>query len=101
MWDKRECPLSQAYMDDMAAIGSVVDLGAAIEVPWLLVHGEADTVVPISDSRDIRAAAGSRPELIEIKGVDHVFSGAGEAVNRLPLLAAIRLRNQEKPGAIG
>lgn len=80
MWDLPECPLSRAYMDDMAAIGSVVQLGAEIQVPWLLVHGDADTVVPLADSRDIRAAAGGRPDLFEVAGADHVFSGAGESM---------------------
>lgn len=76
MWDKPECPLSQAYMDDMDRIGTVVGHGAAIAVPWLLVHGDADTVVPVQDSRDIARRA-KRAELIELPHVDHVFSGAG------------------------
>ena len=39
MWDEPDCPLSQAYMDDMAQIDTVVRRGAEIVVPWLLVHG--------------------------------------------------------------
>ena len=78
MWDKPDCPLSQGYMDDMASIGTVVELGAQIGVPWLLVHGDADTVVPLQDSRDIVARAPTG-ELVELPGVDHVFSGDGEA----------------------
>ena len=77
MWDKPECPLSQSFMDDMATIDSVLDPAAAIAIPWLLVHGSGDEVVPLQDSRDARAAAGARPELAELPGVDHVFSGAG------------------------
>jgi uncharacterized protein len=77
MWDKPECPLSQTFLDDMAALDTVAALGARIHVPWLLVHGTADTVVPLKDSHDIRAAAGGRPELVELPGVDHVFSGEG------------------------
>lgn len=74
MWEEERCPLSKAYMNDMAGINSVVDLGAQISVPWLLVHGTEDDVVPIGDSRDIIAKATNSPELFEIAGADHVFS---------------------------
>ena len=73
MWDEPDCPLSRAYMDDMAQIGTVVERGAAIAVPWLLVHGRADDVVPMADSRDILARASDRAELVVIDRADHVF----------------------------
>ncbi|HJP33467.1 MAG TPA: alpha/beta fold hydrolase [Candidatus Latescibacteria bacterium] len=73
MWEEESCPLSSAYMDDMAAIDSVVDSGAAVTVPWLLVHGTADDVVPLQDSRDIADRA-SQARLVELAGADHVFS---------------------------
>ena len=74
MWEEESCPLSSTYMNDMAAIHSVADLGAQISVPWLLVHGTEDDVVPIGDSRDIIAKAMNSPEFFEIPGADHVFS---------------------------
>jgi len=74
MWEERSCPLSQAYMDDMAQIDTVVERGAEISVPWLLVHGTEDDVVPIEDSREILARAGDNAELFVIDGADHVFS---------------------------
>lgn len=74
MWDDPDCPLSQAYMDDMAQIDTVVERGAEIAVPWLLLHGSEDDVVPIADSRDILARAGDNAELVCIDGADHVFS---------------------------
>ncbi|MCA8942041.1 MAG: alpha/beta fold hydrolase [Planctomycetes bacterium] len=77
MWDKPECPLSQAWVDDMAKIDTVVELGAEIHVPWLLVHGDADTVVPLRDAEDIRSKALDRPELVVLEGVDHVFADSG------------------------
>ena len=83
MWDKPECPLSQTYLDDMVAIDSVVERGDEITVPWLLVHGDADTVVPLQDSLDIRERA-SHSELITLEGVDHVFSGDGAAAMAEP-----------------
>lgn len=74
MWEEPDCPLSQAYMDDMAQIDTVVRRGAEIVVPWLLVHGSEDDVVPIDDSHDIFARASGNAELVVIDGADHVFS---------------------------
>lgn len=74
MWDDPDCPLSQAYLDDMAQIGTVVERGAEIAVPWLLIHGSEDDVVPMADAHDILARAGDNAELVVIDGADHVFS---------------------------
>ena len=74
MWEEPDCPLSQAYMDDMAQIDTVVRRGGEIVVPWLLVHGSEDDVVPIDDSHDILARARDNAELVVIDGADHVFS---------------------------
>jgi uncharacterized protein len=49
-------------------------------VPWLLVHGDADELVPLADSEDARAAADGRPELVVLPGVDHRFTGAVPAM---------------------
>ncbi|MCC6234078.1 MAG: alpha/beta fold hydrolase [Verrucomicrobiales bacterium] len=76
MWDKPECPLSQAYMDDLTRLHSVASAARAVRLPWLLVHGTEDDVVPIQDSRDLMVGAGPERKLIEIPGSDHVFSEA-------------------------
>tara|TARA_B100000683_G_scaffold277097_1_gene333815 strand:- start:3322 stop:4068 length:747 start_codon:yes stop_codon:yes gene_type:complete len=73
MWGKEDCPLSQAFVDDMNQINSVLDLGAQIKVPWLLVHGTVDDVVPIAESREIFVQAQDPKELFEIENCDHVF----------------------------
>ena len=74
MWDDPDCPLSQAYMDDLTQINTVVDLAGKITIPWLLVHGDEDDVVPIEDSHDILANADSQAQLVTIEGANHVFS---------------------------
>ena len=74
MWDEPDCPLSQAYMDDLTQIDTVVDLSPQISVPWLLVHGDEDDVVPIEDSHDILANANSQAQLVTLEGANHVFS---------------------------
>ncbi len=78
MWDDPNCPLSQKYMDDMNAIGgigSVIRQASEIHVPWLLVHGTEDDVVPMQDSREIFARAKEPKELVELPGANHVFAG--------------------------
>ena len=55
-------------------IDTVVEKGAHITVPWLLVHGTEDDVVPLGDSQDILAKAGTNAELVVLDGAGHVFS---------------------------
>ncbi len=74
MWDEPDCPLSQAYMDDLTQIDTVVDRAPQITVRWLLVHGDEDDVVPIQDSHDILTRAGEGAQLITVEGANHVFS---------------------------
>ena len=80
MWDDPDCPLSQAYMDDMAMIDSVAKHASKFAVPWLLVHGTEDDIVPIEDSHDVLQHANEPTKLLELPGVDHVFSGNSAAV---------------------
>ncbi len=75
MWDEPTCPLSQAYIDDTVAIGTVVTLAPSIQIPWLLVHGTEDDVVPLQDSLDIFERANEPKQFVQIEGADHVFSG--------------------------
>ena len=77
MLDKPRCPFGHALKHDLEAIGSVVDQAPTVRVPWLLVHGSADDVVPVDQARALHAAACGRAELIELDGVDHSFSGPG------------------------
>ena len=74
MWDDPDCPLSRAYMDDLSGIDTVVECGSRIVVPWLLVHGSEDDVVPLQDSHDIFARAHEPKQLVVIDGAGHVFS---------------------------
>ena len=80
MWDEPDCPLSQAYMDDMAAIDSVAKHASKFGGPWLLVHGIEDDIVPIQDSVDILSYANEPTDILGIPGVDHVFSGDATAI---------------------
>ena len=75
MWDDEQCPLSQAYMDDLTQIGTVLDAAPKIKVPWLLIHGTEDDVVPIQDSKDILIRAGNDVKFVALHGSNHVFAG--------------------------
>jgi pimeloyl-ACP methyl ester carboxylesterase len=74
MWEDEDCPLSSTFVDDMNEIESVLELGSAIDVPWLLIHGDEDDVVPIEESREIFAEANDPKHLVEIPGAGHVFA---------------------------
>ena len=88
MWEDEDCPLSSAYVDDMNAIDSVLDKASQITVPWLLIHGTEDDVVPVQESRDIFAKAGSAATLEIIEGCGHVFSEEGSLAAMTSTVAA-------------
>lgn len=73
MWDDVDCPLSEAYVENLKSIGDTLEAASQINQPWLLIHGTADDVVPLKDSRDAFEAADCRKELLEIPDAGHVF----------------------------
>lgn len=79
MLGKSQCPLSAKLVEDLHQIGSVASDAPQITVPWLIVHGTADDVVPIAHARDAHAMSRGHAELVELAGVDHSFTGAGLA----------------------
>jgi uncharacterized protein len=76
MWGKPGCLLSSSYLDDIRRIGTTVDRAVEIAVPWLFVHGDADTIVPLQDSRDAFARAREPKDLVVLEGCDHVWEPA-------------------------
>ncbi len=74
MWDKPECPLSQEFLEQMLKPGSTLAAARLITVPWLLVHGTADDLVPDADSREAHAAAECVKRLILLEGAGHSFA---------------------------
>lgn len=92
MWDDEACPLSQAYMDDLCQLDNLGDRAASIKVPWLLVHGTEDDVVFPQDSLDIFARANQPASLLQIKGSNHVFTGAHTAQMTEAVTAWVKAR---------
>ncbi len=74
MWDDEECPLSQAYVDDLHAIGDTIASARKVRNPWLLLHGSEDDVVPLQDSQTAYGVSEADAELVVIDGADHVFT---------------------------
>ena len=81
MLDKPGCIWNTTLAADAARLGSLHAQAAQVRVPWLLVHGDADELVPLQDSLDARAAADGRPELVVLPGVDHRFTDAIPAMS--------------------
>lgn len=83
MLDKPRCPWNRALAEDARALGSLSESARAVRVPWLLVHGTADELVPHGDSLDAARAAGPSARVELLPGVDHRFTGAIEPMLRL------------------
>ena len=79
MLDKPHCPLSAKLVQDLTDIESAVAAAPEISVPWLIVHGTDDNVVPIAHGRDAHAASRGHAKLVELEGVDHSFTADGLA----------------------
>ena len=75
MWGNAKCPLSHEFVNDMVQIKSVLPRASGIQIPWLLIHGTNDDVVPITDSQSLILKFENSREFVEIDGADHLFSG--------------------------
>jgi pimeloyl-ACP methyl ester carboxylesterase len=77
MWDEPEFPLSSTFVNDLRSIGSTAAEAQRIAVPYLLLHGTQDDLVPIGDALTLfQSGAGNPGHLIEME-TDHVFTGDG------------------------
>jgi len=45
------------------------------DCPWLLIHGDADDVVPFAATEARLATLGVQPQLVAMKGAGHFFHG--------------------------
>lgn len=76
MWDEPEHPLSHAFVTDLTQLHDTLSAAGAVTQPWLLIHGDADDLVPVQDGRDAYAAAAGEKAWLEIPGAGHGFSEA-------------------------
>lgn len=82
MFGKEHCKLTTGFLADAAAVDNVLAAASRIRVPWLLVHGDADELVPLADSREAQAACELHPEIVVLAGADHRFQGKIGAMTR-------------------
>ncbi len=73
MWDDENCPLSSTFVDDLTSTGDTLSAAEAVIQPWLLIHGTADDLVPLQDSRDAYEAATCEKQFLEMPGAGHSF----------------------------
>ncbi|HEX5725040.1 MAG TPA: alpha/beta fold hydrolase [Longimicrobiaceae bacterium] len=72
----QQMPLGPAYWRDIEANTERLDIRRAatrLDLPWLIVHGEADATVPADDARTLFDMAGDNAELLLVEGADHTL----------------------------
>ncbi|MFT7671360.1 MAG: pimeloyl-ACP methyl ester carboxylesterase [Planctomycetota bacterium] len=79
MLGKPHCLLGEDLRTDLLSIGSTLQQASTLSIPWLIVHGSADEIVPVQDSVDLNMAANGPAELTVLDTVDHSFSADGLA----------------------
>jgi acetyl esterase/lipase len=76
---------------DLAKLASPITHIDGADAPFVLVHGDADSTIPIDESKAMRAALWSAlvpTTLVEIAGADHAFDMLGGAAESVDLHAA-------------
>lgn len=73
IWEDENFPLSRTLVDDLKSIGDTLSAAEAVTQPWLLIHGDADDLVPAQDGRDAFAVATCEKRWLEISGAGHSF----------------------------
>ena len=73
MWEDENFPLSSTFVDDLKLIDNTLDAAEAVTQSWLLIHGDADDLVPVQDGLDAFAAATCEKQWLEISGSGHSF----------------------------
>jgi dienelactone hydrolase len=80
-------PLRTDILDDIERhlAGSLDITGSAklIEVPWLIIHGEADESVDVADAKAIHQSSGGKAELVLVPSAAHTF-GATHPLSQPP-----------------
>ncbi|MFE9403990.1 alpha/beta hydrolase [Streptomyces sp. NPDC006530] len=71
--EKSPFELNRALLNEVFYLDTPAIL-AGVRAPVLMVHGTADTFVPIESSRRFRAMFGGPVELVELEGAQHGFA---------------------------
>ena len=72
----QQMPIGPGYWRDIIENRRSLDvLGSAsrLEIPWLIVHGDQDETVPVTDAQTLFAASADNAELCIVEGGSHTF----------------------------
>ncbi len=89
---KQKMPIGPAYWRDVREHAAKLDIVAAageLDIPWLIVHGDADAAVSVAEGRTLYEAAGENAELLEVEGADHVFGARHPWAGATPELRTV------------
>jgi pimeloyl-ACP methyl ester carboxylesterase len=89
---KQVMPVGPAYWRDVRDHADELDVAAAageLTMPWLIVHGDGDTSVPVDEGRRLYDAAGDNAELLVVDGADHVFGARHPYAGATPELRTV------------
>ena len=67
--------LPENLKEDLKKIKSVYSQSAEIFIPWLLIHGSEDKIVPVTDSSSLLLNFEETRHLVDLPNADHFFSG--------------------------
>jgi pimeloyl-ACP methyl ester carboxylesterase len=85
--------LGTQILDEVEKLGKTrLDVAAAtrrISVPWLIVHGEADETVPVSEAEFLKETSPGRATLWKVEGGNHTFGASHPVTNAPPTLALV------------
>lgn len=74
---QQQMPLKSSLLDDLDQHPLRLDILAkavAVNCPWLIMHGDADTTVNVSHAKELKKAQ-PQAKLIVVKDGDHTFGG--------------------------
>jgi pimeloyl-ACP methyl ester carboxylesterase len=74
---QQQMPVKSTLLDDLEKNANRFDIlskAAAVNCPWLLMHGDADTTVNVSHAKELKKAQ-PNAELVVVKHGDHTFGG--------------------------
>jgi pimeloyl-ACP methyl ester carboxylesterase len=74
MLDREHARLSESFLADAREIQTTLPQASQMKVPWLLVHGTEDELVPFEDSVRCAQACPHRAQLAPVEGADHCFT---------------------------
>lgn len=73
----QQMPIKSTLLDDLEKNANRLDIiakAAAVDCPWLIMHGDADSTVNVSHAKELKNSQ-PKAELVVVKHGDHTFGG--------------------------